>query len=399
MPLNHLIIKLKEDVDLSILEHKKINQYFIKDRYIGTNASDIFEYLKKKLKGYDFEILVFDPLKVTKYPRLEQNEDYIVAPSQWEGSWYSRLKKLEKIKKPPEQISCNRWDKEIMYTDDQLEQLMLKDQWIYRANVKGAYVYGPKYLELEQEFKEAYKKVILKDQIYEPTRFLPIITIEDLIKTNYLYTCMPNLYYIFQIAPTDLKIKYYIEGKVDSKELLSMAKGCNYVLNYCACQGFWPAMKNKNFKKEMLYLDDSTVTYRNEHGRTKSLERLEVFNRMELVFLGNLKIIEQLKERILYFFQLLDLPINLTKEQSWFLSTNDQGPFTYDFNTKVDGKTLELGNISYNGSYWTKPYNVKMNNHLVESGCSGLGIQRNIWAGLKYHGFKFLDILKNINKK
>ena len=136
-------------------------------------------------------------------------------------------------------------------------------------------------------------------------------------------------------------------------------------------------------------------TYRNQCGKVQSLERLQTFNRFELVFLGHekelLSEIDPLRERINEFFNSCNVPFQIQKGSAWYNedSESEKG-FTFDYIFRdSQEKEIEIGNLSYNDTTWTKSFNISVNNKTAYSGCSGIGIQRLIYVFLLANGFDF----------
>ena len=372
---------------------------------VWSNRSDVIEYFIRLLAKNNLKSRIFllDEQSVLKgvYPRFEfKGSVYYELPlNRWSSKLYAQFKKLLKIEshKPETEEAIYVHDKpDLTLTPLQVNSHLIKHNYLYQADAPGCYVYGPSYVRLESLFSALYENIVL-DQKPNRFKFSPLVSINDMIKMDYFFSCGDESHYHIKLKkPTrDLRIKSLLEGVVDPKALLEKTSGTHYMLNYCSCMGLWPSLRNHSFFNSEPYpihfYDNSVATYRDQKGKITSLERLEVFNRFETVFLGDketvLRGLDNYLVKLIKFFETCNIGFKVQKVPSWYM--NDRGSdtgFTYDFITNI-GKPLEIGNLSYNSNHWTKPFNVRYNNKPAESGCTGVGLQRLIYVFLINNGF------------
>ena len=188
-----------------------------------------------------------------------------------------------------------------------------------------------------------------------------------------------------------MKKQIYLENSLEPKRLFQESNGCFYGLNFCACHGLWPGFPKQNFKKNQFFYDDSVVTYRNEKGKVFGLNRLECFNRFQAIMLTKKEdfkeVFENFYNRLISFFKILKIPFEVIKKENWANNPENLDAYTYDFETTLDNKKLQVGNLSNNGTYWTNRYDIRISNFRAVSGCSGVGIPRLINCFLAMHSF------------
>jgi len=366
---------------------------------ISTTRSDVIDYFKCHSK--EGLVIVKDENNVLKSADYEvwsstvfPLQNYFKIPSNiWSSKWYSRFIRYSKratIKsKQLIQSWCNRAP--VLNSKD-LEKRILTEEWVYPNSVPGCYVYRKKYMDLIKRFKILYRKLVADSDVME-CMFAPLIPIQELLHPSYLHTVMENLFYTITVKDCKaLQIKSFLEQNIDRQELLSKSTGVHYVQNYCSCQGLYGSLKNKSFEAPCTFIDDTVTTYRNEHGKCTSLQRLESFNRIELVKIlpkgDPTEEVSVYKKRIIQFLKVLGLNCQIEKTGSWILEdeNGDQDHYTLDFNAYYEGKRLQICNLSYNGDFWTHPNNIKIKNKGAISLCSGLGLQRLVWLFLMFNG-------------
>lgn len=388
---------------------KFINTTYIIDSEVTlvySNRSDVIDYYKKNLKQkkISFKIYVHDPTKLLDgiYTKIE-NWAEIPVPK-WSSSFYARFCSFKDQQKPDHIKVIDSFGKrEPKLSESELAKKLIEEEWIYPINIPGSFMYGGKYINLVKKLALAYQKTMGIDPLTEEYKFSNLVPISELIRTNYYYSACPNFHYHMKCTSTveelkNLGLKAHLEQYIDPQEILLHTPGPNYVMNYCSCQGLWLAHQNRCFKgdaKVKRFYDKSVPTYRDEKGKLKSLDRLEIFERFEQVFLGAkegvLDYAQDLKTNLLSFFALCNIPIQLIYGANWFCEDQAGVGYTYDFEYQGQTKNLEVGNLSYNATIWTKPYNIKYNNKEAYSGCSGLGIQRLVYLFLLSNGFDSSD--------
>ena len=385
--------KFKTNCTIETIDEKTI--------HVKTNRSDIVDYYNKllKQKKLDFKIYLIDGSQMLEKIYKKNSFGWCEIPSnKWSSEFYTRYLKFIKQNKSKEknQIQEHFNDKKFAISEKEVRRKLIDEKWIYPINVPGSYIYSGKYLSLVDKLTKLYENIMNIDSINEEYKFSNLIPISELIKTNYYYSACQNFHYHIKTNKTvdqlkKLGLKVYLQNHLDQKELLEYTAGPSYIMNYCSCQGLWLGFKNKNFEGFRRFYDKSVPTYRDEKGTIKSLERLEIFERFELIYVGEKKDVEEyvpnLKTKLINFLKTCNIPFKITYGSNWFLEEVIEKGYTYDFEYVGESKLLEIGNLSYNSNIWTEPYNVKCNNKSCYSGCSGIGIQRLVYIFLINNGF------------
>lgn len=366
---------------------------------ISTSRSDVIDYFKCHFK--DGSVVVKDENNVLRSANYEvwtslvfPLQNYFRIPSNvWSSKWCSRFIRYSKRATLKSKQLIQSWYSKVpLLSSKELEKRLLDEEWILPNSVPGCYVYRKKYMDLIKRFKILYRKHVADSDVLE-CMFAPMIPIQELLNPSYLHTVMENLFYTVTVKDCkSLQIRSFLEQNIDRQELLSKSTGVHYVQNYCSCQGLYGSLKNKSFESPCTFIDDTVTTYRNEHGKCTSLQRLESFNRIELVkILPKGDPVEEItlyKEKLVQFLKVLGLNGQIEKTGSWILEdgSGDQDHYTLDFNAYYEGKRLQICNLSYNGDFWTHPNNIKIKNKETISLCSGLGLQRLVWLFLMFNG-------------
>ena len=387
-------VQLKEDKNFLVQEKGD----FI---FLYTHYSHVVDYFKKFLKQerVDFKIYIKDDSRfLDQVYEADQYGYYRIPNSKWHSKLYSNYKKLiaESSKNQEVEILETTKGGVPRFSEKELHNQLLSDGWIYENQVPGSFLYGPKYVELEKAIIKLYEDSVLKRKGVE-YKFSNLIPIQDLIRSDYLQTCGPQLYYIVKTTGDTKKliVKSKLEEYLSPLEILEHTTGVHYAMNYCSCHGLWASFRNHNFVDPVIWFYDNSVpTYRNEKGKIRSLERLEIFNRMETVFLSSKDIeptISELKENLKEFYKLCNIGISIQKKGNWIREEGSNLGYTLDYMFYGLDHPLEVGNLSYNSTHWTKVYNITHKNKQAHSGCTGIGLQRIIYLFLLINGFDIVD--------
>lgn len=137
----------------------------------------------------------------------------------------------------------------------------------------------------------------------------------------------------------------------------------------------------KDSQLPLKYFDDSGYTGRVEGNAIKSLERLNFFSRIELLFIEKENKIEDLMTLIISkykeIYDKLNLHYRILKVESWLHLNENERTQTYDFEAYIPwcNRWLEIANVSDNGKIFLNNFEVNVSK-AVNSGCSGLGKER-----------------------
>jgi seryl-tRNA synthetase len=342
-------------------------------------------------------------------------DDYYVIPvNTWSSSFLKNFNSYanQQLRTKADEILQTQDPTDTLKSED-IKRLLLEHNWIYRTHHSGAFIYDEKYCALENALRTLYKDIVAPEA--KKFRFASIIPMSELERYNYPESTLSDLYLVTTCDEMleDLKIRSFLEGKVDLVALKERTKALSLTLNYNACSGLWPALENRHLDKDLeCYLDTEVYTFRNEKNRANSLERLQVFNRFQIVYVGTksktYEFFDILRSRIKEFFNVLKIPYTIKHVGTWFNQNLIlEGAKTFDFEVLVDNKPLEIGNISYNGDHYTKIFNVKTSTENAYSGCSGIGTQRLIYTFLSIHKLDPINwplsirdlYIKNLNNK
>lgn len=401
----NLLLKCPTDALTEIQQSKfSTNSLILKNQetQVYTNRSDVLDYYKKRLKSkkINFKVFIKDSSNILDGIYKKEGSYYEIPINKWSSEFYSRYVTFLNQKKSEEVKTIETYHIETKkLKESEVMKRLLDQKWIYPVNIPGSFLYSGKYIQLANKLAKLYQDVMGLDCYTEECKFSHLIPISELIKTNYYYSSCANFHYHLKCTSSveDLKklgLKVQLEQHLDPKEIFLHSPGPNYIMNYCSCQGWWLAHKNHVFESSSIlrFYDKSVPTYRDEKGKVKSLDRLEIFERFEQIFLGDKqKVLDyslELKKKLIEFFQLCKIPFSIIYGANWFCEDVEGNGFTYDFEYPGQTKSLEIGNLSYNATLWTKPYNIKFNNKEAYSGCSGIGIQRLVYLFLINNGFE-----------
>lgn len=402
-------ISLSEYYHNSIDKIKEKSKYFtLKNfHYISSNRSDAIDYFKKNIKKIDYKIFIADSNEVLKdvYPE-EYLPDlnlklYEIPTSKWSSKFYSRYLQLKdrqstSTTKDVEHLFTVKIPNENRTSVEEVKKQIEKN-YALKTNVPGAFIYTPLYCQLECALKKLYEAKVLENRFYR-SKFSPLIAIKDLILNDYLFSCGRQMHYHLKITGNAKKIthKSYLEQNLQPLAIIENTTGVHYAMNYSSCNGLWAGYRNKNFTSEneiIGFYDNSVDSYRDQEGKVQNLERLEIFNRFEYVFLGDCQLvfkeIDRIKQNLSDFLKILNIGHDCEKTFAWYSEDKQSPGYSLDFQFKMPSKELEIGNLSFNSDHWTKPFNIKYNGKPCVSGCSGLGLQRLIYVFLICNG---LDI-------
>jgi seryl-tRNA synthetase len=275
-----------------------------------------------------------------------------------------------------------------------------KEGFLKRGLFKSSYIVGPQLTRLWKELKNEYIETVLNgfDEIT-----IPKYTTEQMFARSNHIRLPQHAYILAKIKPHLVDIKQFY-GYVYKKWLLNENElDIAGVSTYGVCEVFWTFYENQRINLPVKFYDQSGMALRNEGHATKTFERLDGFNRVETIFIYEREEeisyhIEVYIERMKLFLNKLKFKYRILEVDSWTPTQKEENESvkTYDFEVYLAYKDqwLELGNISNNRDIFTKQFNVKSKtNNNTFSGCSGLGLERLLYAYIEQKGYKH-----NINK-
>jgi seryl-tRNA synthetase len=382
-----------------------------KTKVLVSKRADVIDYFRSKYHKNVKSILVNDPngflenigysVQQVNLQGVPEQKFYSLPLNLNVSIFYSKYNELisynsnSEVTSKSEVIQKINENQKLNSSAAEIQKFLEKNQWIMRTNFGSDFVYNPNYIALDDALQKIYIRDVLKKKV-EKYYFCQTVPIKDLLKLGLNRTVLQNFHYL--CSPTkvmDLKIKTFLEDYMCAKQIQSRSTGSHFALNYCACNGLWPGIRNKNFissRNLYTFYDSSVQTFRNEKGKVSSLERLQIFKRYEHVFIGTKDQIDnyicKLYNQIKTFLITLKLPCTIIKNGSWFCQDEQfKDSYTIDLEFPLtESKTLQIGNLNYNSDHWTTAYNVRVNNKNAYSGCTGIGRQRLVFAFLVTHG-------------
>lgn len=287
---------------------------------------------------------------------------------------------------------------------------MEKRGWIKRFPGKGQWIYLPPYSKLFRAISEVGTDRIPKKLSFDETLLPKLIPLNVMHQMKYLeglpegmfYTCTPSrddeLYDLFK---KELKVRNDPPIEILKQGL----QDPGYVLAPAQCEAFYQLYSHQMLSEENLPIklyDRSGFTYRWEGGGSRGLDRVNEFQRIELVWMGTPKQVDEIANNILeeYKKALDELGIG------WFVEVGDD-PFylesrtnekdeieypdipKYEIRVKLpDGESLSIGSVNIHGTHFVEGFSIRSAlERPLWTGCAGLGVSRWILAFLIFNGF------------
>jgi len=231
---------------------------------------------------------------------------------------------------------------------------------------------------------------------------IPKVTSWDTwLKTGHLISNYSEIFPVCKTTPQNIKDDCHRAFFQEKKPALALENIGG--LTYSQCENFWALLRGNEKKllekdKISLFFDRSGPSYRQERKNLSGIKRLSEFRRIELIFVGSevevKKTIEVLTERYEKIYSKLLFSPRLSQVASW--SDLKEG-YTIDFEISFEKELLEVNNLSFNGNYYPIKF---INNKILYSGCSGIGIDRLVYSLVTKHGIEgSTSILNKLLKK
>lgn len=310
----------------------------------------------------------------------------------------------------PGEIVARSPEFETFFEGDVTEKLA-EIGWIKKFPGKGQWFYGPQITALQRAFEKIiYDKIIDKLEFQE-CLFPKLIPLEVMEKMKYLEGLPEGMYYasapkrdpeLFQQFKNDLMI-----NKEIPMDLLEAGlKSPSNVLAAAQCEPFYEFLAHEVIDESELpikYYDKSGWTYRWEGGGSKGLDRVNEFQRIELVWLSTPEEVETIRDLT------LELSHELANELEieWYTEVGDD-PFylegrkvenrgiefpdtpKYEMRLKVPGQEKGVAVVSANihGTHFIEGFSIKeAHQHRIWTGCTGFGLTRFLYGFLAQKGF------------
>jgi seryl-tRNA synthetase len=293
--------------------------------------------------------------------------------------------------------------------------------WVKKFPGKGQWFYGPQMTALERVFEEIIIEKIIDKLEFQECLFPKLIPLEVMEKMKYLEGLPEGMYYvsapkrdpeIFKKFKTDL----IINQEIPMDLLKSGLKEPAYVTSAAQCEPFYEFFSHEVIDEKELpikFYDRSGWTYRWEGGGSKGLDRVNEFQRMELVWLASPEETTKIRDDTLELSHKLADELEL----QWYTEIGDD-PFylegrkvesrkiefpdvpKYEMRLKIPNQEKGVAVVSANahGTHFTQGFSIKeAHNHSIWTGCTGFGITRWLFGFLSQKGFdkkNWPDIVK-----
>jgi seryl-tRNA synthetase len=202
------------------------------------------------------------------------------------------------------------------------------------------------------------------------------------------------------------KNELLIKKEVPIERLKDGLKDPSYVLAPAQCEPFYEFFSHEIVDEADLPIklfDRSGWTYRWEAGGAKGLDRVHEFQRIELVWMGTPKQVDQIRDATVDISQKLADDMEL----EWYTEIGDD-PFylegrkvedrgiefpdvpKYEMRLVVPGVDKGVAAISANvhGTHFTEGFSIReAHNKTIWTGCLGVGITRWLFGFLSQKGF------------
>ncbi|MHA1144846.1 MAG: serine--tRNA ligase [Candidatus Helarchaeota archaeon] len=295
--------------------------------------------------------------------------------------------------------------KEPIWNEDP-SRVMVEKGWLQLGRTKGKWFFGPQITKIIRAMEQIVKREIIK-----PLGFQEVIephheSFSTLLKTGHLEGVPMEVYYVCEPKTRNPEewetfIDYLkISREVPYEELSKLLSPPNAINCYVQCPNIYEFFSGKTIGDDqfpILVYDRSAVSNRYESGGRHGIERMDEFHRMELVYIGTMEQLVEVKDKIIekykYIFNdILDLEWRMAwvtpfyLQHSGILELDDAKQRikgTIDFEaylpyrgTREDSEWLEFQNLSIVGDKYTKAFNIKAQRLDLWSGCSGIGLER-----------------------
>ncbi|MCC7553069.1 MAG: serine--tRNA ligase [Methanobacteriaceae archaeon] len=283
--------------------------------------------------------------------------------------------------------------------------------WIKKFPGKGQWFYGPQITALQRAFEKVIDEKIIDKLEFQECLFPKLIPLETMEKMKYLEGLPEGMYYtsapkrdpeLFKQFKNDLIINKEIPMKLLEEGLKSPSN----VLAAAQCEPFYEFLAHEVIDEKELpikYYDKSGWTYRWEGGGSKGLDRVNEFQRTELVWLAEPEEAEKIRDTTLKLSHELISELEL----EWYTEVGDD-PFylegrkvesrgiefpdtpKYEMRIKVPGQEKGVAIVSANlhGTHFIEGFSIKESHKKkLWTGCTGFGLTRLLFGFLSQKGF------------
>jgi seryl-tRNA synthetase len=283
--------------------------------------------------------------------------------------------------------------------------------WVKKFPGKGQWFYGPQFIALQRALEDIFIERMVETLDFYECMWPKLIPIPVIDKMKYLEGLPEGMYYcsaprrdpeVFEKFKNELLIK----KEVPIERLKDGLKDPSYVLAPAQCEPFYEFFSHEIVDEADLPIklfDRSGWTYRWEAGGAKGLDRVHEFQRIELVWMGTPKQVDQIRDATVDISQKLADDMEL----EWYTEIGDD-PFylegrkvedrgiefpdvpKYEMRLVVPGVDKGVAAISANvhGTHFTEGFSIReAHNKTIWTGCLGVGITRWLFGFLSQKGF------------
>ena len=383
------------EVDLEGADLKKIEDLLsdvpeVKKIEIGEGLKIIFNELSEgDLRSHSVD-------KIIKLIQGEEKEELVYTVS--------------KVRPGTRLYECK--SKKNLSLDQDATELAEELGWVKRFPGKGQWTYLPPYAKLFRTISDVAVEEIPERLGFSEVLFPKLIPLEVMKKMRYLEGLPEGMYYvsppkrdpkIFERFKRELAIRRDIP--IDT--LKEGLKDPAYVLAPAQCEPFYQFFSHEMVDMTELPIkvfDRSGFTYRWEGGAAKGLDRVNEFQRLEMVFIGTIEEVKETAQECLNaYMRVLDL-----MEFNWYVEVGDD-PFyleglkeekrdieypdipKYEVRVESKGGSISVGSVNIHGTHFVQGFSIQSPSRTVWTGCVGLGLSRWVAAFLTHHGFDLKD--------
>ncbi|MBS1262940.1 MAG: Type-2 serine--tRNA ligase [Methanonatronarchaeales archaeon] len=282
--------------------------------------------------------------------------------------------------------------------------------WIKRFPAKGQWTYLPPYAALYEALRDFAIERIPEQNGFLQAMFPKLVPIEVMDDMRYLEGLPEGMYYsctperspeLFERFRNELRVRRDVPFEILEEAL----ERPGYVLAPAQCEPFYQLSSHEQLGEDDLpvrLFDASGFTYRWEGGGSKGLDRVNEFQRIEMVWMDGRSGVEEAAESVLdsYTDALDDLGIE------WYVEVGDD-PFYLEGRVAeerdiefpdvpkreirakvpyIEGD-ISVGSVNLHGDHFVEGFSIQSTvEEPLWTACCGIGLSRWVVAFLAHHG-------------
>jgi len=314
-----------------------------------------------------------------------------------------------------------------------LTETVLELGWVERFPGRGQWYYLPPFATLQTALKDIMVEKVSRQLGFVEILLPKLIPIEVAFTAKKIqgepggmfYVSAPRVREKEEYAP--FQVKAEITGELPMDELEDLLEQPGYILDPAQCTPFYQLYRNKTLRESDLPIsvyEYGGPTYRHEAGGVKGIERLSEFWRIEHVWLGKPKVVEEIRDKAMnratdVIDKYLELEWRIQFAGDTFYLAEDQKidesveipeapKYEWQFYMPTKGTReseekdvwLACGSFNSHGSHYTEHFNIKCTSgEKLWTGCFGIGLTRLVAVFLDQHGFDVEDWPEEVKKR